>query len=224
MKGYYEQNLSAQRLKKCYEIALPRVRQYFEAELSHVLEKIAPGDTVLDLGCGYGRTLPHLAQKAGMVAGVDNSYQSLNLARESTEGISNCVLAAMNAVQMGFSENKFDVVICIQNGISAFHVDQKELIKESIRVAKPNGKILFSSYSEKFWDHRLEWFQMQADEGLLGEIDREKTGNGVIICKDGFKATTVGADRFSALTSGLGAAVKITEVDASSLFCEITPP
>jgi 2-polyprenyl-6-hydroxyphenyl methylase/3-demethylubiquinone-9 3-methyltransferase len=223
MKGYYEQKLSARRLKKVYEIARPRVLQYFSAELSHVLEKIKPGHKVLDLGCGFGRILPELAQKAGSVIGIDNSEASLLLAQETTAGISNCLLAAMDAVQMGFIKNTFDVVTCIQNGISAFHVDQKQLLKESIRVTKPGGIILFSSYSDKFWNHRLEWFQMQADAGLLGEIDYEKTGSGVIICKDGFKATTVTPDRFLALTSDLRVEVDIVEVDESSLFCEIIP-
>lgn len=223
MKGYYEQKLSAERLKKVYEIARPRAQQYFTAELSHVLGKIKPGDKVLDLGCGYGRILPELAQKAGLVFGIDSSEASLMLAQETIAGISNCLLAAMNAVQMGFIKNTFDVVICIQNGISAFHVNQKELIKESIRVTRPGGIVLFSSYSDKFWNHRLEWFQMQADAGLLGEIDYEKTGNGIIVCKDGFKATTVSPERFLTLTSDLRVEVDIVEVDESSLFCEIIP-
>lgn len=222
MKGYYEQKLSAQRLRRCYDVASPRVRQYFESELSHVLEKIKPGDRVLDLGCGYGRVMPRLAEKAGMVYGIDSSYASLTMARETVEGIPNCVLVTMNALHLSFEKNTFDVVVCIQNGISAFHVDQKELIRESIRVVRSGGTVLFSSYSPKFWDHRLEWFQKQAEEGLLGEIDYEKTGNGIIICKDGFKAVTVGPEGFRELTSGLGAEVKMVEVDNSSLFCEIT--
>lgn len=222
MQGYYEKKLSAERLKKCYEIAPPRVRQYFSSELSHVLGKIYPGEKVLDLGCGFGRILPDLAKKAGMVVGIDNSNASLILAKETINDISNCVLVQTNAVQLSVIKNTFDVVICIQNGISAFHVDQKELIKESIRVTKPGGTVLFSSYSGKFWDHRLEWFQKQADAGLLGEIDYEKTGDDLIVCKDGFKATTVGPSQFLALTFDLDVEVKIVEVDDSSLFCEIT--
>jgi ubiquinone/menaquinone biosynthesis C-methylase UbiE len=223
MNGYYEQKLSAQRLKKCYDIALPRVKQYLEAEISHVLEKIKPGDTVLDLGCGYGRAIPRLAQKAGVVVGIDNAYASLVLAGNATRSIPNCELAAMNACQLGFTDHAFDVVVCIQNGISAFHVDPGALIKETIRITKPGGGIYFSSYSEKFWDHRLEWFRMQAAEGLLGEIDEERTGNGVIVCKDGFKAVTVGPGDFLELTSGLAAGVEIVEVGGSALFCGITP-
>jgi len=36
------------------------------------------------------------------------------------------------------------------NGISAFGVDKKRLIAESIRVTKNNGIILFSSYSTRY--------------------------------------------------------------------------
>ena len=222
MQGYYEKKLSAERLRKCYDIAPPRVRQYFASELSHVLRKIYPGEKVLDLGCGFGRILPNLARKAGIIVGIDNSHASLILAQETIEGLSNCFLIETDAVQLSFIRNTFDLVICIQNGISAFHLDQKELIMESIRVTKPGGTVLFSSYSDKFWDHRLEWFQKQADAGLLGEIDYDKTGDGLIVCKDGFKATTMGPSQFLALTSDLDVEVEIVEVDESTLFYEIT--
>ena len=64
---------------------------------------------------------------------------------------------------------------------------------------------------------------MQADTKLLGEIDYEKTRNGVIICKDGFTATTVSPGQFLSLTSDPGVAASVVEVDESSIFCEITP-
>lgn len=62
---------------------------------------------------------------------------------------------------------------------------------------------------------------MQAEHGLIGEIDRERTGGGVIVCKDGFQANTVGPDEFQGLCSSLGVRPRIEEVDGSSLFCEI---
>jgi len=122
---------------------------------------------------------------------------------------------------MSFVDGAFEVVVCIQNGISAFQVDPLQLISESIRVARENGIILFSTYSEKFWEHRLEWFRIQAAKGLLGEIDEEKTAEGVIVCKDGFRATTFTPGQFIALTSKFHADVNIVEVDESSLFCVI---
>jgi len=127
----------------------------------------------------------------------------------------------MNAVKLAFYDGAFDCVICIQNGISAFHVDQQALVSESVRVAKAGATVLFSSYSERFWKDRLEWFELQSKAGLVGEIDYEKTTDGVIVCKDGFTATTMSSDHFLALTAQLDADVRIVEVDESSLFCEI---
>ena len=221
MKGYYRQKLASEKLLKVYEIAPPRVRQYLDAELDYVLKRIGSENVVLDLGCGYGRIIQRLARKAKFVIGIDTSFSSLLMGKEMLKNVSNCLLLEMNAVRLGFRDNSFDVVICIQNGISAFHVDQQDLIRESVRVTRPGGIILFSTYSEKFWDHRLHWFQLQADAGLLGEIDYEKTGDGVIVCKDGFAATTVSPAQFLELTNGLDVQAKIVEVDESSVFCEI---
>jgi ubiquinone/menaquinone biosynthesis C-methylase UbiE len=218
---YYSHRLSATRLKQAYDLAPPRVRKYLDAELSHVLEKIHPGDLVIELGCGYGRILPGLAEKAAWVIGIDVSLPTLELAQETLDRIPNCSISQMDAVRLGFHDGVFDCVVCIQNAISAFHVEPHALISESVRVTRPRGTVLFSSYSDKFWKHRLQWFKLQSKAGLLGEIDYEKTKSGVITCKDGFTATTVRREDFLALTADLNVDVRIVEVDESSLFCEI---
>ncbi len=151
MSDYYSNKLSAGRLRLCYDLAPPRVKQYLNAEIDFILEKIKPNDNVLELGCGYGRVL----------------------------------------------------------------------INEALRVTKPGGKVIFSSYSEKFWNDRLNWFHIQSEHGLIGEIDYSSTGNGVIVCKDGFRATTFSKEDFNILVAGLKKDYKITEVDNSSIFCEI---
>jgi 2-polyprenyl-6-hydroxyphenyl methylase/3-demethylubiquinone-9 3-methyltransferase len=220
---YYSHKLSATRLKQAYEIAFPRITQYLDAELNHVLENIRPRDSIIELGCGYGRVLPKLAAKAGWVIGIDTSAATLELAKETVKTMPNCSLLRMDAAKLGFQDRAFDCVVCIQNGISAFHMDKQVLISESVRVTRPDGNVLFSSYSDKFWKHRLEWFERQSEAGLLGEIDYENTKDGVIVCKDGFTATTVRGEDFLSLTTPLNASVRIVEVDESSLFCEIKP-
>ena len=220
--GYYRDKLSAERLKLCYEIAPPRVKQYLEAEVEYVLQNIRSSDMVLELGCGYGRVLGQIARKAKLAVGIDTSTESLLLGKKMLRDSKNCVLLKMDAVQLQFLDQTFDRLICVQNGISAFHVNQKDLIRESIRVTKRRGKVIFSSYSDKFWKDRLEWFRLQSKAGLVGEIDYEKTGTGTIVCKDGFTATTVGPEKFRELTSEFDVYAKIIEVDESSLFCMIT--
>jgi 2-polyprenyl-6-hydroxyphenyl methylase/3-demethylubiquinone-9 3-methyltransferase len=223
MPGYYKEKLSGQRLKQCYDIAPPRVRRYLDAEVETVLQQIAVGDRVLELGCGTGRILPQLAAKAGLVVGIDNCRDSLLLAQKSLHQITNCFFGEMDATLMGFGHQVFDVVACIQNGISAFQVNPRLLIIEALRVTRTGGSVLFSTYSPRFWGPRLEWFELQAKAGLLGEIDWDRTGSGEIVCKDGFRATTLSEDQFLSLTKGLHADTHLQEVDNSSLFCHLTP-
>ena len=132
-----------------------------------------------------------------------------------------CEFYKMDAIDLTFDNHMFDLVICVQNGISAFKVNPLDLLKESIRVTKQGGTILFSSYSDKFWDHRLEWFRIQAEHGLIGELHYELTRNGTIVCKDGFKAITFTKRDFLELTSHFNVDVTIHEIDSSSIFCEM---
>lgn len=218
--GYYSDRFSAERLRRCYEIAPPRVRQYFEAEIRYVLDKVRPSDMVLELGCGYGRVLDKLAAKARVVVGIDNAPSSLELAK-STERVSQlsstghgCRFAGLcgGGVRRGCVHPERH--IRFQGGPARSHTrectcDQAWRDRAFLKL---RGKVL---------DARLEWFELQAKHGLIGEIDRAQTRGGVIVCKDGFKATTVGGDEFLALCSSLGIEPRIEEVDGSSLFCEI---
>jgi SAM-dependent methyltransferase len=224
MPGYYSERLSGERLRACYDLAPPRSKAYLEAEIEFVLQKATSSMAVLELGCGYGRVLRRLVPRVRTVAGIDTSLPSLRMAVDFVGHAETLRLAAMDATHMAFRNHTFDLTICIQNGISAFGVDQQQLIGEAVRVTRPGGGVLFSSYSELFWEERLKWFKIQAEHGLIGKIDYRATGNGVIVCHDGFRATTVTAERFRSLTATLGLAANIVEVDGSSLFCVIVTP
>jgi 2-polyprenyl-6-hydroxyphenyl methylase/3-demethylubiquinone-9 3-methyltransferase len=224
MDRYYSNKLPAEKLRRCYQIAPPRIMQYMNAEINHVMDNIAPGSTVLEMGCGYGRVMRHLCRKAQVVVGIDTAFQSLKLAQVELKSFNNWRLLQMDAVQTGLCDRSFDLVICIQNGISAFKVDQFSLISESVRLTCPGGNILFSSYSENIWNERLEWFRKQADAGLLGEVDHEQTGDGVIVCRDGFRATTIRVEEFKALAGQAGFQAEVYEIDNSSIFYKISVP
>jgi len=218
---YYKEKLSGDKLLRCYEIAPPRIKQYLNAEIQFVISNLHGTDMVLELGCGYGRVMKAASQFVSLIIGNDISKESLELAKSYMESCQNYVVFLMDASHMSFRSCIFDAVFCIQNGISAFGVDKKRLIAESIRVTGDNGIILFSSYSPKIWEARLEWFRKQSRFGLIGEIDEEKTRDGTIVCKDGFKATAVSGDQFVELFDEFGLNASIIEVDESSIFCKV---
>ena len=107
----------------------------------------------------------------------------------------------MEADHLEIGDDTFDLVLGVQNSICACKVEPEQLLLEAVRVTKPGGKVILTSYAAQFWPHRLEWFRTQADHGLLGEIDDAATGDGVIMCTDGFRATTFSLDDFRKLAS-----------------------
>ena len=224
MSGYYDEKLAAGSLERAYQLAPPRIQQYLRAEVDFVVANVPSASLVLDLGCGYGRTLPALARRAAFVVGIDTSVTSLALARERLRAYPNVLLAHMNAGSLAFAEDSFDAVVCIQNGISAFGIDKRGLINESLRVLRPGGRALYSTYAERFWDDRMEWFERQAAAGLIGAVDHERSGNGTIVCRDGLRLTAVAPAEFAGLIAGLDVGFETLEIDGSSRFYILQKP
>jgi len=220
---YYAEKLSGQRLQRCYEVAPERVRRYLEAEIVHALARLRPTDEVLELGCGYGRIVQRLARVARRVVGVDTAPASLELARRLSPE-DRCEFLFMDAVDLRFPDGSFDAVLCLQNGICAFGVDQERLLREALRVAREGGIVLLSSYSDRFWSDRLAWFEAQAAEGLVGRLDRVATKDGTIVCEDGFRSGRLTPDGFRDLCARIGVQAHVCEVDGSSVFCQIVKP
>lgn len=227
MHGYYQEKLGGERLRRCYDLAPERVRRYLEAETDFVARVLAADHLVLDLGCGYGRELPRLAAARRFVVGIDSSAESLRLGRCLLADVPDCLLACMDATDLALVDGSFDTVVCLQNGVSAFHVDLSLLIGEAALVCRPGGSVLFFTYSESFRDHRLERLQRQADAGLVGPVDYERTADGTIVCFDWFTATAVveGQVRAALQAAWLDECVdvEVREVDASSLFYILRP-
>lgn len=215
--NYYAQKLNSTMLFKAYETQIPRVKQYLDAEISFVKDNLTSSERVLELGAGYGRIVKELAGDCKSIVGIDVSEESVELGKEYLKDSQNTKIIAMDVHDLQFEE-KFDVVLCLQNGLSAMKIKSTDLIEKILRMVVSGGKVFFSTYSEKFWEYRIMWFQEQADKRLLGELDYDKTKDGVIICKDGFKATTYTQKDLEEIGDSLGYEYKIHEVDESSVF------
>lgn len=106
-----------------------------------VIPHIKPNFTILDVGCGPGTITADLATLVpqGKVIGVDFSESVINQARENAASrrISNVEFQQMDANELPFEENTFDVVFCHQ---VLQHVGSPvSVLTEMRRVAKPGG-------------------------------------------------------------------------------------
>ncbi len=216
MENYYKEKMSAQKLYQVYDTKIQRISQYLQAEIDFVKKNLSKTQNVLELGAGYGRIVKELAPYCNSIIGIDISEENVELGREYIKEHPNADMVVMDVHNIQLSA-PVDVVLCLQNGLSAMRLDSV-MIHRILDILKSGGVAYFSSYSANFWDYRLEWFEEQAANGLLGEIDYEQTKNGVIICKDGFKAFTHSLEDLKKIGEESEYLYEVKEVDNSSIF------
>jgi ubiquinone/menaquinone biosynthesis C-methylase UbiE len=111
--------------------------------LSHI--SIKPHDTVLDVGCGGGRTVGKLAALAseGKVCGIDHSKASVAAARKTNhEAIASgrVDIREASVTELPFSEGTFDVVTAVETHF--WWPDLPGGMREILRVLKPGGALV----------------------------------------------------------------------------------
>lgn len=117
--------------------------------LSHV--KIGARDTVLDVGCGGGRTLGKLAAAAaqGRVYGVDHSDASLAVAGKTNAkeiAAGHVEIRSGSVSQLPFPTSMFDLITAVETHF--FWPNLPGDVREVVRVLKPGG--VFAIISEVY--------------------------------------------------------------------------
>ncbi len=220
MKDYYIGNLSGNHLHRAYSLADESVQRYLQGEIEYCRQRISPGDRILELGCGYGRILKALASEAHMTEGVDNAPGNIELAGEYLHNELGIETHLMSVEHLDFADNSFDLVLCTQNGLSAFGIEPIVVVKEACRITKHDGRLFCCTYAKSFWPSRLQWFRSQVQAGLLAAIDETKTGDGVVACVDGFRSSSMTGEQFREIASALNLVVDIVELPSGSLISE----
>ena len=108
------------------------------------LGELAPGATVLDLGCGAGTDLLIAAQMVGpegRVIGVDMTPPMLDHARQSAAamGLANVALHESLIESVPVEDASVDVVI--SNGVIDLVPDKEAVFTEIDRVLRPGGRL-----------------------------------------------------------------------------------
>ena len=107
---------------------------------------------VLDVGCGIGGTSRHLAKRLGPNSKVQGITLSPNQVKRATElaaaqGVDNASFQVMNALEMDFPDNTFDLVWACESG--EHMPDKKKYVEEMIRVLKPGGTIVIATWCQR---------------------------------------------------------------------------
>jgi len=128
---------------------------------------VGPADTILDVGCGTGRSTLELARLApsGSVLGVDLSAKMLERARTvaQREGLTNVAFEQADAQVHSFPEATFDVAVSEFGAM--FFADPVAAFANIRRSLRPGGRLAVLAWCE-FADN--EWITALRDALAVG--------------------------------------------------------
>ena len=135
---------TARQIDAAYQIEdAVRRRSLARAELA-----AAPGERILDVGCGPGYYCAELADEVGSdgsIVGVDASAPMLALARRRCEGRA-VTFHQSDVLSLPVEDEDFDAALCVQ--VLEYVEDATAVLAEIRRTLRPGGRVLV-------WD--IDW-------------------------------------------------------------------
>lgn len=113
-----------------------------DGRFQELVAGFAPGDRVLELGCGIESLAFGLARRGVEVVGIDISPVAVEKATAAAaeEGLTEASFRVMNAEVLEFADDEFDGVI----GTAVLHhLDVAQAYAEMARVLRPDGRVVF---------------------------------------------------------------------------------
>jgi SAM-dependent methyltransferase len=121
--------------------------------LTHI--RIEKDFTILDVGCGGGRTIQKLAAATqGMVYGVDYANGSVAASRTKNAQlveVGRVEIKHASVSQLPFPDNKFDLVTAVET--QYYWPDLRNDMREILRVLGPGGTLIIIAESYKHGKH-----------------------------------------------------------------------
>lgn len=109
---------------------------------------IEPGDTVVEIGCGYGRIGRRLAERCNRWIGTDVSGRMLEHAATELGDCANVELVPVSGWDLEpLANQSADMVYCT---VVFMHIDEWErwsYVREAARVLRPGGRLYIDNYN-----------------------------------------------------------------------------
>ncbi|HEX8166991.1 MAG TPA: class I SAM-dependent methyltransferase [Beijerinckiaceae bacterium] len=137
-----------------YTLGSPELLQAATEEIVAALRRwgvVAPGRTMLEIGCGIGRFEEALAPTLRLAAGIDVSAAMLRAARERCAGLANTAFVQTSGLDLAaFRDESFDLVLAVDSFpylVQAGPALLARHVAEAARVLQPGGDLVILNLS-----------------------------------------------------------------------------
>lgn len=134
---------------------------------------LAPGQRILELGCGPGHLWQKHVDRLPLTSEItlsDFSPGMLSAAQQTLKGNPHFRFQIIDAQAIPFADAHFNVVIA---NLMLYHVpDRARAISEIARVLKPQGHFYAATFSQNLWPTHLSTLIHEAgiDSWMMGEL------------------------------------------------------
>jgi len=132
----------------------------------------------LEVGCGNGAVSKHIAKRYGLnVTGTDVDPEMIQFAKKNIDDISHIRFLEMDATEMHFEDNRFDIVLSF--GVMHHISNWEKVLEEISRVLKPQGFFIFSdlAYSRfitRVFRHIIKNYSIYTIDDIINCLRRNK--------------------------------------------------
>lgn len=116
----------------------------------HFVMPFASGSRTLEVACGSGLGLKYLSGISAMVTGVDIDNTNIAVARKACNALANVSVEQMDAHELEFGDNVFDLVLLYE---AIYYLDRpSQFIAEAHRILSNNGKLVICTVNKDWKD------------------------------------------------------------------------
>ncbi len=138
---------------------LPKEYQvWFKEEEKYFKKVIKKDSTVLEVGCGDGRSLNDIIPMTENLTGLDHDCTAISQTKERFKKYPKVKIVKGEATNLPFEDKSFDYVTCIGT-FANFGKKKFEALEEMKRAVKNDGKIIITVYSENALPARKEIYK-----------------------------------------------------------------
>lgn len=128
-----------------------------EADAIWKLLSLRKGNSVLELGCGYGRIANRLAKNGVQVTGLDTSQTLLKKAKADAEELQVCVEYCLGDMRSLSWRDRFDAAVLWYTTFGYFdEADNERVLHEAALSLKKGGRLLIET-ANRFASLRDKW-------------------------------------------------------------------
>lgn len=134
-----------------------------------IIPDLPEGSSVLELGCGNGKTLSAMLHQPWQITALDISCRAAEIAKSDSKGRAD-VLAA-DACHLPFKDGSFDAVLAFHVTGHLLYEGRRLMASESTRVLRPGGRLFFRDFGAE---------DMRVGQGREVEPQTYERGEGII--------------------------------------------